>query len=125
MTQENRTRPLAFDGTFVKAHMVYDARDYKTTGVVTNLSAKPIYVAGNPIGVIPAWRSVILKDAVIISAERASVVYVPDDINLGGIALRREHALAEKCAFECDAIKPAYELIAVPDFNRMTGAEFE
>lgn len=87
MKQENHTRPLAFDGTFVKAHMVYDAHDYRTTGVVTNLSANPMYIAGDPIGVIPPWRSTVLRDSVIISAERASIVHVPDDINLGGIAL--------------------------------------
>jgi len=87
MTQENRTRPLAFDGHFVKAHMVENARNYRTTGVVTNLSATPMYIAGDPIGVIPAWRSTVLKDAVIISADRASIVHVPGDINLGGIAL--------------------------------------
>ncbi|MDX3973824.1 hypothetical protein [Shinella sp.] len=87
MTENNRTRPLAFDGTFVKAHMVEDARDYRTTGVVTNLSGKPMYIAGDPIGVIPAWRSTILRDGVILIGDRASIVHVPGDINLGGIAL--------------------------------------
>jgi hypothetical protein len=87
MMQENQTRPLAFDGTFVKAHMVYDARDYRTTGVVTNLSSQPMYIAGEPIGVVPPWRSTILKQGVILRGDRVSVVYVPDDINLGGIAL--------------------------------------
>ncbi|MCY1326612.1 hypothetical protein [Sinorhizobium sp. GL28] len=87
MTQENRTRPLSFNGTFVKAHMVYDARNYTTTGVVTNLSDEPMYIAGEPIGVIPPWRSVILKDGIITSGKCASVVHVPNDINLGGVVL--------------------------------------
>ncbi len=87
MTRENRTRPLAFDGPFVKAHLIEDARDHQTTGVVTNLSDTPMYIAGEPIGVIPPWRSAVLKDAVILSAECASIVSVPHDVNLGGIVL--------------------------------------
>lgn len=87
MTEHNRTRLLAFDGTFVKGHLVEDARDYRATGVVTNLSGRPMYIAGDPIGVIPAWRSAILHDAVIESGERASIVHVSCDVNLGGIAL--------------------------------------
>lgn len=87
MMQTNRTRPLAFDGTFVNAHMVYEARDYRTTGVVTNLSDKPMVIAGTPISVVPPWRSTVLSEAVIISAACASVVHVPDDVNLGGVTL--------------------------------------
>lgn len=45
--------------------------------------------------------------------------------DLRGVALRREHAFAEECAFERHAVEAADQLIAVPDFNRVAGAEVE
>ena len=97
MAQENRTRPLAFDGTFVKAHMVCDARDYKTTGVVTNLSDKPLYIAGEPYRCHPALAIDHPQGGRHHQCSCASVVHVPDDINLGGIALDGWKWLGEPC----------------------------
>lgn len=85
MTNENRSRPLAFDGKYVKAHLVETVRGYAATGVVTNLSNEPMVVGGDVPGVIPPWKSTILKNGKIIRAERVSVVDVPDVTNLGGL----------------------------------------
>ncbi|MBL8576224.1 MAG: hypothetical protein JNK47_03280 [Mesorhizobium sp.] len=85
MTTYNRSRPLAFDGHFVKAQLVETVRDLRATGVVTNLSNTPLYVGGEHIGVVPPWKSTILRDGVIARAERVSIVDVPDTTNLGGL----------------------------------------
>ncbi len=85
MSEANRRRPLAFNGRFVKAELVDNARDYAATGVVTNLSNYPMHVGGNVPGIIPPWKSTILKDGLITRAERVSIVHVPQDENLGGV----------------------------------------
>lgn len=81
----NRTRKLAFDGSFVKAELVEEVRNLAVTGVVTNLSGQPMVIDGSLPTVIPPWKSTILKNGTIKSAERVSVVNVPDDTNLGGV----------------------------------------
>ena len=84
MKEENRSRPLSFDGKFVRAHLVERVRDYAANGVVTNLSNQAMIVAGDVPGVIPPWKSTILKGGTIAQAERVSIVDVPDPTNLGG-----------------------------------------
>lgn len=85
MTGKNLTRPLAFDGRFVKGTLIERVQDLVVTGVVTNLSNDPMIVGGDVPGVIPAWKSTILRNGVIARATRVSVVEVPDDENLGGV----------------------------------------
>ncbi len=85
MTQSNRRRTLAFDGRFVRAELIEDARDATVRGVVTNLSNEPMILGGDVPGVIPPWKSTILHDGVIARAERVSVVDVPTAENLGGV----------------------------------------
>lgn len=85
MSTENRTRPLAFEGQFVKARLVENVRNLVVTGVVTNLSARPMHLGGEVPGVIPPWKSTTLKEALILSADLVSVISVPDGTNLGGV----------------------------------------
>ncbi|MDB5527127.1 MAG: hypothetical protein JWR51_230 [Devosia sp.] len=85
MTETNRARPLAFDGKYVKAEVVQNVRDYKARGVVTNLSNRPMRVGGEVPGTIPPWKSTIMVDGIIASADLVSIVAIPDDANLGGV----------------------------------------
>lgn len=79
-------RPLAFDGRFVRAELVEDARNLAVEGVVTNLSNSKMIVAGVVPGVIPPWKSTTLRGGTIAWAERVSIVHVPTVTNLGGVA---------------------------------------
>lgn len=85
MPDVNRRRALAFNGRFVKAELVDNARNTTATGVVTNLSNQPMHIGGDIPGIVPPWKSTILKDGVIAKAERVSIVHVPQDENLGGV----------------------------------------
>lgn len=87
MTSENRARRLAFDGAFISAQLVESVCDLVADGVVTNLSNTCMIVDGDPVGVIPPWKSTILRGGKIISAERVSIVDVCQRENLGGLAL--------------------------------------
>ena len=60
-------------------------RDYAAHGVVTNLSNQAMIVDGDVPGVIPPWKSTIMRGGRIAGAERVSIVDVPDPTNLGGV----------------------------------------
>jgi hypothetical protein len=85
MSQENRSRPLEFDGKYVRAHLVETVRNYAAQGVVTNLSNEAMIVDGDIPGVVPPWKSTILRGGTIARAERVSIIDVPDTTNLGGL----------------------------------------
>ncbi|TGQ04773.1 MULTISPECIES: hypothetical protein [unclassified Mesorhizobium] len=85
MTEENRSRRLSFDGKYIQASLVETVRDYDANGVVTNLSNEAMIVDGGVSGVVPPWKSTILRGGTIARAERVSIVDVPDATNLGGI----------------------------------------
>ena len=85
MSTTNRIRPLAFSDQFVSAHLVEDAVEHRATGVVVNLSNRPMVIGGEVPGVIPPWKSTILHDGVIASTERAAIIHVPNRTNLGGV----------------------------------------
>jgi len=85
MNEENRSRPLSFDGKYVRAHLVENVRDYAAHGVVTNLSNQAMIVDGDVPGVIPPWKSTIVRGGRIVGAERISIVDVADPTNLGGV----------------------------------------
>lgn len=82
---EFKRRPIAFSGKFVTAELIENARDIQVDGVVTNLSNEKMLIGGDVPGVIPPWKSTILRGGTIARAERASVVNVPSDTNLGGL----------------------------------------
>lgn len=85
MSGENRQRALAFDGKFIRAALVENVSGYVAHGVVTNLSNAPLIVAGDVPGVIPPWKSTILRGGTIARADRVSIVDVSSPTNLGGI----------------------------------------
>jgi hypothetical protein len=85
MTEENHSRPLSFDGKYVRAHLVEMVRNYTAQGVVTNLSNEIMIIGGDVAGVIPPWKSTILRGGKIAQADRVSIIDVPDQTNLGGI----------------------------------------
>lgn len=85
MSEFNRSRALAFDGKFVRAEVVENVRDARVHGVVTNLSDEKMIIGGDIPGVIPPWKSTIVRGGAIARAERISVVDVPSPTNLGGV----------------------------------------
>lgn len=88
MPATNRERQLAFANQVVSAKLVENVRDYPTTGTVVNLSNEPMIIAGDVPGVVPAWKSTMLRqDGVIGSAERVAVLEVKDPTNIGGLVL--------------------------------------
>lgn len=85
MITTNAERALAFSDQFVSARLVENAQDYVASGVVVNLSNKPMTVGGAVPGIVPPWKSTMLRGGVIVSAERAAIIDVPDRTNLGGL----------------------------------------
>ena len=83
----NNQRKLAFAGKFVEATLVENVQDYQAFGSVTNLSNEPMLIGGDVPGIVPPWKSTIMKGGTITKAERIAVVNVPDDTNLGGVVL--------------------------------------
>lgn len=81
----NQERQLSFADQFVEARLVANLRNFRATGVITNLSNEPMIVGGEVPGTIPPWKSTILRDGIIERAGRVSIVHVPDGTNLGGV----------------------------------------
>ena len=85
MIQPNRERPLAFSDDFVRARLIENAAGAHADGVVINLSHQPMVIAGAVPTVVPAWKSTLLRDGVIASAERVAVIDIAGRTNLGGL----------------------------------------
>ena len=85
MSQVNQARPLAFSDDFVKAKIVENVENFAATGIVVNLSNKPMVVDGDVPGVIPQWKSTILQEGMIANAERVAIFHVTTTTNLGGL----------------------------------------
>ena len=88
--QADRTseRPLAFANPFIEAKLVQSARDYVVEdGIVANLSSEPVVSHGVLPGILPAWRSTMLRGARIEQADCLAVISVSRRMNLGGLPL--------------------------------------
>jgi hypothetical protein len=85
MSRLNIARPMAFSDNWVQAQLVENVENFRTTGVVVNLSHEPLVVAETVPTVVPAWKSTILRDGVVAKAERMAVFDVPAKTNLGGL----------------------------------------
>ena len=72
-------------GNLLRAHLVENVPDYHAHGMVTNLSDEPMIVDGDVIGVVPPWRSTILRGGRIVRAERVSSSTFLNSTNLGGV----------------------------------------
>jgi hypothetical protein len=86
--EETSRRPLAFANRFIEAELVRSARDYVVEdGVVVNLSSEPVVSRGVLPGILPPWRSTMLRGARIERAECLAVISVSRRMNLGGLPL--------------------------------------
>jgi hypothetical protein len=85
MAQLNTSRPLAFSDDFVKADLVENVQDFEATGIVINLSPRPMVIADTVPTVVPAWKSAILRGGLIASAERVAIINVTRITNIGGL----------------------------------------
>jgi hypothetical protein len=85
----NRTRDLNFADDFIEAVLVESPRNFAVAdGVVVNLSDRPMITGGSVPGIVPAWKSTILRGGAIKDGERAAVLRMNKVTNLGGVALR-------------------------------------
>jgi hypothetical protein len=86
MSDINQRRSLQFSDDFVEAYLVENVRDFVVEeGVAINLSEAPMIVGGHVTSVIPAWKSAVLNEGIIVSARRIAVVRVRSETNLGGL----------------------------------------
>lgn len=86
---ENKVRDLAFADDFISAVLVDNPRNYTVDdGVVVNLSQRPMTTGGRVPGIVPAWKSTILRDAQIVDGERVAILKMRKVTNLGGVGLR-------------------------------------
>ena len=81
-------RDLAFANDLIHAVVVRKARDYHVaSGVVVNLSSKPIECGGEVPGIIPPWRSTTLTDGAVRDGDLVAIIDVKTRYNLGGLPL--------------------------------------
>ena len=81
-------RELAFSNELIEATVVRNARDLRVEdGIVVNLSSKPVECGGRVPGIMPPWRSTILRGGTVRSADLLAIVRVKDRLNLGGLPL--------------------------------------
>jgi hypothetical protein len=85
MSPVNKQRNLAFAGKFITACLVENVKDYTANGIVINLSNEPMKIGGAIQGIVPRWKSTILRGGTIASADRVAIIDVPNDTNLGGL----------------------------------------
>jgi hypothetical protein len=79
-------RALAFSDEYVQATLVTHASNYRVaTGIVVNLSTEPMIIGGDVKGVVPPWKSTILRDGIIEKADQVAIFNVSDKPNLGGL----------------------------------------
>jgi hypothetical protein len=84
----NSARDLVFADDHISARLVETVRDCEATGIVVNLSSRPIRVAGDPGSIIRPWRSLAVTRGRIEEADRIAVLSVTQTENLGGVSLR-------------------------------------
>ncbi len=85
MTHTNTERSLAFSDGFVHARLIENVDGLRVNGVVVNLSHEPLILGGAVPTVVPAWKSAVLRDGLIVAAERVAVLQVVNRTNLGGL----------------------------------------
>lgn len=88
MVDKNRTRDLAFADGHLRALLIENVNDCLVSGIVVNLDPAPILVEGTPPSVIRPWRSAMVREARVRSAQRIAVLGVERTEGLGGVPLR-------------------------------------
>jgi hypothetical protein len=89
MPELNQRRVLSFSNDWIESVLVTAVRDMLLEdAVVVNLSTAALhYRAGGDRGIILPWKSAILRNCTIESAESAALLHVRRRTNLGGVAL--------------------------------------
>lgn len=85
----NQRRPLSFSNDWIESSLITSVLDLPVEdAIVVNLSSTALYysVAADH-GVIPPWKSTILRHCTLEKGERAALLHVRKRTNLGGVAL--------------------------------------
>ncbi|WP_029042232.1 hypothetical protein [Cucumibacter marinus] len=88
MIEKNRERDLAFADRHFDARIVENVEDYVADGIVVNLSAEPVLIGKQVPTALHPWRSTMLVNELIGSAERIAVLKISELENFGGVMLR-------------------------------------
>lgn len=89
MDQSAQHRSLSFANEWIEAVLATAVREMALEdAIVVNLSTTPAhYAVGSNAGVIPPWKSTVLRDCTLNAAERVALLHVRQRTNLGGVAL--------------------------------------
>jgi len=90
----NQRRPLSFSNDWIESSLITSVQNLPLNdadAIVVNLSSTPLYysVAADR-GVIPPWKSAILRHCTLEKGERVALLHVRKRTNLGGVALNWE-----------------------------------
>ena len=85
----NNTRALAFADDFIDAVLVEAPQDFLVAdAVVVNLSPGSMVTGDEHPAIVPAWKSTWLKNGKIVKGQRAALLRVKRETNLGGCVFR-------------------------------------
>jgi hypothetical protein len=89
MPELNQRRSLPFSNDWIESVLVSAAREMPLEdAIVVNLSTTALhYRAGSNQGTVLPWRSAMLRNCTIESAESAALLHVRQRTNLGGVVL--------------------------------------
>jgi hypothetical protein len=88
MPENNQRRSLSFSNDWIEGLLVTAAREMPVDdAIVVNLSTSALhYSAGVDHGIIPPWKSTVLRHCTV-SGETLALLHVRQRANLGGVAL--------------------------------------
>jgi hypothetical protein len=89
MPENNQRRSLSFSNDWIESVLVSAVREMEVEdAIVVNVSTTALrYRAGEDHGTILPWKSTMLRNCTIESAESAALLRVRQRTNLGGVAL--------------------------------------
>lgn len=89
MAENNQRRALSFSNEWIESILATGVREMPVEdAIVVNLSNTFLYyTAGSDQGVIRPWKSTVLRNCTLNSAETVALLHVRQRINLGAVAL--------------------------------------
>jgi len=89
MPQYNQRRSLSFSNNWIESFLVSAVREMPVEeGIVVNLSPTDLrYRVGADHGTILPWKSAMLRQCTVESAETTALLHLRQRTNLGGVAL--------------------------------------
>jgi hypothetical protein len=89
MAENNQRRALSFSNEWIESILANGVREMPIEdAIVVNLSTTFLrYTAGSNQGIIPPWKSTLLRNCTLNSGERAALLHVRQRTNLGAVAL--------------------------------------